>query len=237
MPNMIKLIPAVIFITLLSGCLSPGLTQKQQTPYPAEIEVVQSAVDQYQEESGVLPIKTRDQETPIYMKYPIEFRKLVPKYLPEPPDNAYESGGLFEYVLVNVEKDPTVKLMDLLIVENVQNLQMQLNIFRKEHGFPPFAEQIVKNRYTIDYDTLRIDEPPFVKSPFTGNDLDFVIDANGAVRVDYRKDLFQYIREHGGDYEQGKDIRDILVEHSPFVPVYSFPYTVNEKDEPVFLIK
>ena len=31
----------------------------------------------------------------------------------EPPESAYEAGGYFQYVLVNVESDPTVKLLDV----------------------------------------------------------------------------------------------------------------------------
>ena len=51
------------------------------------------------------------------MKYPIDFKRLVPQYMAEPPGNAYESGGVFQYVIVNAEKNPTVKIFDLRIAD------------------------------------------------------------------------------------------------------------------------
>ena len=55
--------------------------QRQEIPYADQLESMQKAVDAYQENSGgLLPIKTRDLETDIYIKYPIEFSKIVPAY-------------------------------------------------------------------------------------------------------------------------------------------------------------
>ena len=59
-------------------------------------------IKQFQEDQGgILPIKTLDQTTPIYHKYPIDFKRLVPEYMAEPPGNAYESGGVFQYVIID----------------------------------------------------------------------------------------------------------------------------------------
>ncbi len=41
--------------------------------------------------------------TPIYQKYLIDFKRIVPKYMAEPPGNAFESGGIFQYVIVMYE--------------------------------------------------------------------------------------------------------------------------------------
>ncbi len=40
------------------------------------------------------------------------------------------------------------------------------------------------------------------------------------------------------EYQKGEDIRDLLLEDSLFVPVYSLPYTFDENTkEPIFLEK
>ena len=36
----------------------------------------------------------------------------------EPPGNAYESGGVFQYVIIDAESNPTVKIVDLRIAES-----------------------------------------------------------------------------------------------------------------------
>ncbi|HEU5138870.1 MAG TPA: hypothetical protein VFT51_02775 [Bacillales bacterium] len=238
MRKLIKGFPAVFFsLVFLSACGYAGDRQVQHSVYETQINSVQEAVDQFQKETGVLPIKNRDMGTPIYQKYPIEFRRLVPKYLPDAPDNAYGNGGVFEYMLVNVEKDPTVKVIDLTVAKVAQKLQRRVDVFRYQNHFGPLDEVIVPYRYTIDYDSLGYDQPPVVKSPFTGQELGFVMGPDVKVHIDYRKDLYAFLREYEGDYETGEDIREILVEHSPFVPVYSFPYTVNKQGEPIFLVK
>lgn len=114
----------------LSGCLYPEERLKQnQIPYEDQVAAVQSAVNQYREATGgLLPIKTRDMKTPIYQKYPIDFNKLIPRYMQEPPGNAYESGGIFQYVIVDAENNPTVKLLDLRSAEQIRELKLRLKM-------------------------------------------------------------------------------------------------------------
>ena len=109
------LISSVVFV--LSGCMYPSeKTTGQEIPYADQLESMQKAVDAYQQNSGgLLPIKTRDLETDIYIKYPIEFSKIVPAYTEKMPSNAYETGGIYQYVLIDVETNPTVKLVDLAL--------------------------------------------------------------------------------------------------------------------------
>ena len=59
---------------------------------------------------GFLPIKTRDADTDIYIKYPIEFEKIVPAYTEKIPGNAYETGGIYQYVLMDVEAESDRKV-------------------------------------------------------------------------------------------------------------------------------
>lgn len=229
---------AIIFgCIILSGCLYPEeKLQKNTTPYDDQIAAVQNSVDRYQEESGgLLPIKTKDMTTPIYQKYPIDFSALTPKYMAEPPGTAYESGGVYLYVLVDVEENPTVKLIDLRIAEAIHELTIRLDVYRQSNGYPPFKDLITNNIYTLDYDKLGYDEPPTVESPFSGEHLPLVIDKNAKIYVDYRMDLYKALQEKEHSYNQGDDIRDLLVKDTHFVPAYSLPYTIDEKGEPVFI--
>lgn len=220
----------------LSACGYSGNPEIQQHVYKAQIQTVQTAVNEFHKSTGVLPIKTRDQKTPIYQKYPIDFNRLV-HFLPDAPENAYMNGGIFEYVLVNAEKKPTVKVVDLTTVQTVQELQRRLNLFRYKHHYTPIKKVIVPKRYTLNYDKLGYSKPPFVNSPFTGYNLGFVVGTHSKVHIDYRKDLHAFLKKYGGRYKQGKEIRSILVNHSPFVPVDSLPYTINKAGDPIFLLK
>ncbi|WML47690.1 hypothetical protein RCG23_20370 [Neobacillus sp. PS3-34] len=219
---------------LLSGCMYPEEEMaKNQTPYQDQLQAVQSAVESFQKDNGgILPIKTRDANTPIYQKYPIDFEKISPKYMAEPPGNAFESGGVFQYVIINAETKPTVKLFDLRIADTIREIKLRI----KMGGYPPFKKILASNVYTLDFKQLGYKEPPFAVSPYTHQNLPYIISGEGEVYVDYRMDLYRAIKEKGtGGFKPGDDIRQILLKKSMFVPAYSLPYTIDEKNEPVFL--
>lgn len=226
----------VIIITIfLTGCMYPQekLTQNQ-VPYEDQVLSVQNAVNQFQKDSGgLLPIKTKEAQTPIYQKYPIDFRKIVPKYLPEAPGNSFENGGIFQYVLIDVETNPTVKLIDLRITEAIREIKLRI---RANGGYPPYKEKIGENVYSIDYTKLAYDEEPYVVSPFSNLNLPLIAGINGEIYVDYRIDLFRKLKEKNIELRAGDDILQILVKDSLFVPAYSLPYTIDENtNEPIFL--
>ncbi|WP_394137260.1 hypothetical protein [Cytobacillus oceanisediminis] len=221
---------------VLTGCMYPEEKLSQnQIAYKDQLQSVQSAVDQYREDNGgLLPIKTKDQATPIYQKYPIDFKKIAPQYMAEPPGNAFESGGVFQYVLVDAETDPKVKIFDLRIAETIRDINLRI----KAHGFPPYKEQIADNVFTMDFKKLGFKEEPKALSPYSGQNLPFVVTGDADVYVDYRIDLYQALKEKENKYKPGEDVRDILVEDSAFVPSYSLPYTIDaETNEPIFLVK
>ena len=85
-----------------------------EIPYADQLELFKKQLILSRKHRWLLPIKTRD-ETDIYIKYPIEFSKIVPAYTEKIPSNAYETGGIYQYVLMDVEENPTVKLVDLTI--------------------------------------------------------------------------------------------------------------------------
>ncbi len=124
----------LIPVTLLSGCLFPD-SQKpsNRVPYPQQLRTVQDAVDAYQKDTGVLPIKTMEADTPLMERYQIELGRLIPRYMSDPPSNSFEGGGTFIYLLVDVDTKPTVKLMDLLVAEELQKLQVRIDVYRKKN--------------------------------------------------------------------------------------------------------
>jgi len=228
----------VVFLVLvltslvLSGCLFPDDQKAEnQVPDELQLEVVQRAVEEFQADTGVLPIKTRDMETDIFIKYPIDFSKLIPKYMAKSPGNSYEQGGIFQYIIWDPEDNPTVKLVDLRSVEKIR----ELNIRFLATKYPTFKEQISDYVYTIDFKKIGYDEELTVPSPYSNNQLPLVASTEGDLYVDYSIDLNLFIKENNLTPKPGEDIRMLLVEKYPVVPAYSFPYTVDENNEPVFM--
>lgn len=234
-----KIIPfsLILFVSfVLSACMYPEEELAQnKIPYEDQIQSVQAAVSQFQKaNNGILPIKTKEAGTPIYQKYPIEFKKIAPAYMAEPPGNAFESGGIFQYVLVDVETNPTVKLLDVRMAETIRDVKIRI----QTQGYPPYKERLANNVFSLDYKKLGYKEEPVVVSPFTQKNLPLVIDGNAEVYIDYRSDLYELLQKSEHSYKAGDDIRDILVKNSFFVPAYSLPYTIDEEsNEPVFLVQ
>ncbi|WP_254871216.1 hypothetical protein [Bacillus sp. Marseille-Q1617] len=225
----------IITMTLLSGCLYPEEKLSQnQIPYDNQVKAVQEAVERYQtDNNGLLPIKTRDKDTPIYQKYPIDFRKIAPQYLSEIPGNAFENGGIFQYVLTDVEENPTVKIFDLRMAEKIREIKIRI----KAQGYPPFKEQVAHNVYKLNYEKIGLDGEVYVDSPYSNKKLPLVINGSGEIFVDYSMDLYEKLQSTDQPIKEGKDIRSLLTEDSLFVPAYSLPYTLDEKKEPVFMTK
>lgn len=229
----------VLTVFVLTGCLFPKEEQaKNQVPYEDQLELVQTSIEKYQEKTGgLLPISTKSSDTPIFEKYIIEFDQLEEENLiSDIPGNSFESGGVYRYVLIDVEENPTVKLIDLRTTNAVQSLYTKVNTYRNKHIHPPFGKKIEKDLYTIDYEKLGLESEPTAVSPFTQNNVPIIMNVDGDLFIDYRSDLTTYLAEEEHSFKNGDDIRYILPENSPFVPAYSMPYTI-EDDEAVFLIK
>lgn len=223
------------FVFVLSGCMYPSeKTTGQEIPYADQLESMQKAVEAFQQDAGgLLPIKTRDLETDIYIKYPIEFSKIVPAYTEKIPSNAYETGGIYQYVLTDVETNPTVKLVDLRSAERIRDLNLRKNI----NGRVPFKESVGQNVYTVDFKAMGFKEPLTVPSPYSDAILPIVIGGDGVFYIDYSIDLNRILQEETPKVKQGEDIRFLLADNYPVLPAYSLPYTVNENNEPIFMNK
>lgn len=239
MKSIKKILSICTISLLLSGCLYPAEKKvENQTPYKEQIQSVQSAVDQFQSDQAVLPILTKENDTPIYQKYVIDFRKITPRYMAEAPGNSYEAGGVFQYVLVDVEDNPTVKLIDVRMAQQIQELMIRITLYRQSNGYPPFGERISDYVYALNYEKLGMKEAPTVTSPYSQKPLQIVIDTNGELFVDYTPDLYDALQADAENYKPGEDIRNLLVKNSEFVPAFSLPYTYDaESKVPIFLTK
>jgi hypothetical protein len=226
---------AVIF---LSGCLYPHERKSsvQATPYQDQLKLVQSAVDEFQKANGgLLPIQTKDMSTPLYQKYPIDFNRLAPRYMAEPPSTAYESGGDYQYVLVDVEDNPTVKLIDVKMAEKIRDIKLRVQMYRQEHKYPPYQDVLARDLFTLDGKKLGEADSLSVTSPISGNSLPLMIDGDGEIYADYRTELVSCLKKSKKTFKPGTEIQDMIWEETPFVPAFSVKYTVNDKQEPVFL--
>lgn len=235
----VKLLALTTFcLIILTGCLYPqNELVKNQVPNEMQIETVQKAIDQYREDTGgLVPIRTKDSDVPIYEKYVIDFAELKDNhYIDEIPGTSFENGGLFQYVLVDPENSAQVKLIDLRVTEKLREVNRKIDTYRTKEGFPPFGERLAKDVYRLNFKQLGYEAEPVVVSPITQNNLPLVLHASGELFVDYRMDLFELYGEYDKEIKPGEDIRQVLVDSYYFVPAYSLPYEWKD-DEPQFLI-
>ncbi|WP_134698955.1 hypothetical protein [Ammoniphilus sp. YIM 78166] len=220
----------VLLITVLTGCMYPQERKlENQLPPLQQVQMVQGAIDQFFAETRVLPIATKEANTPIFEKYVIQFNQLVPKYLPYMPGAAFEQGGSHLFVLTNVEVQPTVKLLDLKMVEHIHDIQTRVSRFHTQNQNLPVAEVIQPGYFKIDLRKIGVaKDRDSVISPVTGNKLPVVMSAEGVVGIDYQKDLSQIIQGVQGPIPPGKDLLELIPENSLYVPVKAFSYTLVE---------
>lgn len=231
-----RAISLILGLIILTGCMYPSDNlSKNQLTNDAQLQTVQIAIDQYVEANGgILPIYTKESNTPLYQKYVIDFSLLKNQNLIQDiPGTAFENGGHYQYILTDVERQPTVKVIDLRIADEIRSLQQRLNIYRNENTYPPFGEQIADQIYSLDYEALNLEAPPHISSPYSDSKLPVYIDTNGKLLIDYRIDLYRELQNKEHNYRKGDDIRPILTEDFPVVPAYSIPFTV-EDNEPIF---
>lgn len=226
-----------MLILLLSGCMFPQEKRAEnQISNDEQLAAVEQAVHQYREDTAVLPIQTKEAETPIYQKYVINFRELIPRYIQEPPPTAFENGGAYQYVIVDPENKAEVKVIDLRTVQEVQEVQMAVNLYIQENDYAPIEESIGDGLFHIDKDRLSLDHSLTVPSPYHHNtNLPLVMNAKGQVLIDYSIDLNIMLQKKEHDFKPGDDIRPILTDNSPIAPAFSVPYTINKNGDPIFM--
>lgn len=234
-----KILPIfIVLIFVLTACMYPqSELSKNQIPSETQIAEIQKAIDDYREDTGgLVPIRTKESDVPKYEKYIIDLLELKDEqYISDFPGTSYENGGLFQYVLVDPEEEASVKLIDLRISDKLRELNREMENYRSKGNYPPYGEKLAKDVFLLDYKKMGLKEQPYVVSPFTKNNLPFIIHASGKIYVDYRMDIYEFYQEYGEEYDFKKDddMRKILTDNSDFVPVYSLPYSL-EDDEPQF---
>jgi hypothetical protein len=219
-----NLLLILLLIPLLSGCLYPKERLGENAAPPAQqIQQVQEAVLKYQEKTGVLPVLTKDASTPIYEKYPIDFKKLVPDYLSMIPGAAYENGGNYMFVLINPEEKPEVRLADLVISQKIQSLQQDVQLYYIRNKSYPLGEKIADGYYLLDFKAFN-KEVESVTSQYSQQQLSIIISEKGVVGVDYAPDIHMAVQKLSTPPAIYEDLRKYLAVDSPVVPVKSFPY-------------
>ncbi|WP_245807720.1 hypothetical protein [Halobacillus massiliensis] len=235
--NFLKIFMLPLLAFILSGCLYPqSEMQKNELSNQQQLETVQNSVKEYQERTNLLPIKTRDEDTEPFLKYPIDFSKLREQGLiGEAPGNSFENGGHYQYILIDVEENPTVKVVDLTVTDQLRSLQMRVDQYMRDNKFPPLKNKIAKGVYGLKYKEMGLDNEPSVESPYSEKKLPVYINERGELLVDYRSELYELMKNEKHPYEPGEDIRYLLTDYTPFAPAYSPPYTIEE-EEPVFSV-
>jgi hypothetical protein len=215
----------LIIMTVLSGCMYPrDRLVQNQVPVGQNIQIVQQAVEQYRQNTGVLPIQTRDPKvTPHFLQYPVDFNLLKPRYLPTVPGNSFEGGGSDLYMLIDVETNPQVKLVDLHLSDTVGEVQRAVKAYYIRHKELPVREKINDGFYRIDFSHLGMPERTVV-SPVTHQTLPLIMDTAGNVLVDYGSDLMQVIQNNHIQPGVDVDLRQYFIDESYYLPVYSAPY-------------
>ncbi|MEY9979865.1 hypothetical protein [Lysinibacillus sp. RC79] len=224
----------IVTAVLLVGCAYPEDEKMAKlVPDADQLAAVQRAVDEYREATGgLVPIKNSELDTDLYIKYLIDFEKLMPKYLAQIPGNAYEKGGIFQYIIWDPENEAKVKLVDLNAAERIR----EINIRKLSTQYLPIKGAASDNVYQINFEELGYKTDVTVKSPYSGAELPIFMTGDGEMHVDYSIDLGQLLKEDKPDVKPGDDIRQLLVDKYPVVPAYSIPYTVDEKGEPIYFM-
>lgn len=230
----INLALLLILVLSFSGCMYPKERMQQNDAPPVQqIQQVQDAVNNYKEKTGVLPIQNREQSTPIYEKYPIDFKKLTPDYLSAIPAAAFENGGRYLFVLINVKEKPEVRLADLTVSQKVQSIQQDVQLFFIRNQRYPLGEKIAEGYYLPDYKALGIQEVSFT-SAYSQQKLNVILSEQGAVGVDYTPDIYAAVQKLKNPPGPADDLRKYVADDSPLVPTKSFPY-LWVKGEPLLV--
>jgi len=227
-----------LLCVLGAGCMYPNeMRQENQVATGEYIVVVQNAVDQYHAKTGVLPIKNSEETTPIYEKYPVDFKKMKERgVISNVPANAFENGGSAIYVLVDAETKPTVKMMDLTSFQQTVEVQKLVDEYRsKNYGNIPKGEEIAPSLYRIDFAKMK-KKPVEVHSMYTRNVvLPFFMDDAGQVSIDYSEEIMRLIDKKSlqSSLKADQDLRELLVKDSYFVPARTLAYRwVNGQPAP-----
>ncbi|EXX91312.1 hypothetical protein BG53_02290 [Paenibacillus darwinianus] len=227
MNGMVKGMLVLTLTVALSGCLYPKDRLAQNLLPPKEaVRNVQQAIDQYQADNGLLPIKNAEVTTPAYEKFIVDFAKLLRmNYIGDVPAAAFEKGGRYYFLIQNEEDDPTVKLMSVVVFQQINDLQSRVDAYRAANGgLLPVGDEAYPSFRYLDFGKLGGVKTD-VRSVYSRQPMNVIVHENGTVYADYGIDVRKAVEEEGGTPpEPGGDLRQLLVAKSDFVPVKSPAY-------------
>lgn len=221
-------------VLMLAGCMYPNdRLQQNQISTGEYIILVQNAVETYKQRTGVLPIKNSSEQTPIYEKYLIDFKKLLDRnVISRIPADAYEVGGSNYYVIVDPEGEMKVKLMDLVIAGKVSDIQRLSDSYVAAGNELPLGELVKPNFYRVDFERLGMKSEQ-VRSVYSEMFLSVLIHQSGRITIEYAPEIMRAITMKGiSTPDPNMDLRTYLVEQSNYIPVNSYPYYWKD-NEPV----
>ncbi|WP_248064164.1 hypothetical protein [Paenibacillus silvae] len=224
----------MLLVMTTSGCLYQAQHNTDpKTAYRESVNRIQSAIDAFQKDQGVLPILNADADTPKYEKFRIDLPKLKQLgYLDDIPGTAFENGGSAYFLVQNEEVEPTVKVMDLQTVQKVNDVQRMVKQYQSVHNQElPAGKELYPGLVEVDMKLAAQAGAPAVtlNSVYSGQELPFIMDAEGTVYVDYAFDIMQALEKTDGASKDkfASDLREHLLAHSFFVPVKSLPYALQ----------
>lgn len=219
----------LITAALLTGCLYPGNSGGSKTASPGEyLILVENAVLAYKNRTGVLPVHNSRIDTPVYEKYRVDFAELLDyNVISRIPPDAFEAGGNYYYMMVNPDNNLQIKLLDLRVSIAAADIQRLVNDYYQRESAYPFGKPVADQFYVLDFQLLGRKQEQ-ARSVYTGQYLVYLLHESGKVTVDYAPDIMRLLQESGvSPAAEGQDLRHMLVDNSPFVPVNSFPYYWN----------
>ncbi|OAB44267.1 hypothetical protein [Paenibacillus glacialis] len=227
-----KIVSLLMMVTLLmlatTGCLYPDENNPTKVSYRESVNRIQMAMEDFQKENAVLPMINAGQDTPRYEKFRVDLVKLKNMgFIDEIPNTAFEMGGSGYFLIQNEETDPTIKVMDLVTVQKVNDVQLAVDKYKRGHANQlPKAKEIYPNIYSVDLSKVGVPSIT-LSSVYSGEDMAFVMDSGGQVYVDYAYDIMQAIDKSEQKPLADEDLRGYLVNNSYYVPAKSLPYTWN----------
>jgi hypothetical protein len=219
---------SMLIITFLPimGCLYPDdQTPNSQASARESVLTVQDAVDRYKEQTGLLPIQNDQETVPLYEKYKVDFGKLKRMgFISQIPSASYENGGSYQFLIIDEETKPLVKLLDISVFQAVIDVQKRVDEYRsKRSNQNPAGDEIYPGFAIIDFNKLGTKAQDII-SVYSRQSLNLLVNAQGQVLVDYGIDIVTAIKKSGVQPQKDVDLRRELIEASYFVPVRSPVY-------------
>lgn len=221
MKRTIKCLLVLLLLFMSVGCMYPQEARQQLDQLPVHIMQVQSSVDTYYKNNKILPYRYQEDERKFTSKYLVDFQKVSGAN--GIPPSAYEKGGHFLYVLVDVVNKPTVRLFDLRVANQIGKVESAIRAYKESKGQWPFGKKVDAKHYTVDYQKIG-EEEPLIPSPFDAQEnLTLILNDQGHVYLDYRMAAMKMIQESSHKPSEGTDLRLWLAQKSLYVPAFSLP--------------